>query len=197
MRCAAHVDGAWNMQSVTASITWYTYSTALPSTPPPPPTSNLSPLAPATIGAGDRGQVRCWGDKGWCPKRPPLELTIQFLISSWFTTSGVIIAITVDVITEHLLWAMKHRSTLNIRLPFYAHGSLLGGRNPHLYMRKLEHREVESLNYGHMTEAGRTRLKSPRSVCILKIMLYPCRFSDFRGHQNHLAGFWKHTFLIQ
>lgn len=130
----------------------------------PHPVSNLSPLAPATTGAGDRGQVGCWGDKGWCPKRPPLELTVQFLISSWFTTSGVIIAITIDVITEHLLWAMNHPKFLKYTTSFYAHGSLLGGRNPHLYMRELEHRGVKSLNYSHMIEAGRTRLKT--QVCL-------------------------------
>lgn len=130
----------------------------------PASASNLSPLAPATTGAGDRGQVRCWGDKGWCPKRPPLELTIRFLISSWFTTFGVIIAITINVITEHLLWAMNHPKYLKYITSFYAHGSLLGGRNPHLHMRKLEHSGVKSLNYDHMIEAGGTRLKT--QVCL-------------------------------
>lgn len=149
MRCATHVDRAWNRQSIryvsvpygphTAQLCRSTLLFTLPLT---------SPLTPGTTGAGDGGQLSCWGNKGWCPEGP-LELTVQFPVLSWLTAAGVIIAITTYVIIEHLLWAMHYEKCLKHTNSFYAHSCLLGGSDPHLYMRKLRHRGVKSLNYGH------------------------------------------------
>lgn len=61
---------------------------------------------------------------------------------------------------------MPHPKHLKHTNSFLSHSSLPGGSNPHFYMRKLRHRWL-SLNYGHMTDAGATRLQNQVSLYFL------------------------------
>lgn len=128
MRCATHMDRPWNRQSIRyVSVPYGPHTAQLCRSTLPLTLPLTSPLTPGTTGAGDGGQLSCWGNKGWCPKGLPLELTVQFPVLSRLTTAGAIIAITTFVIIEHLLRAMYHPKCLKHTNSFYAHSCLLGG----------------------------------------------------------------------
>lgn len=93
VRCAMHADNAWSVQSVHEVLASYgTHTAALQEHIPLALllTFLLWHLLLQRLGM----EVRSLGDNGLCPKRPPLELIIQFPILTWFTASGVIITLT-------------------------------------------------------------------------------------------------------